>query len=426
MKLFIVMILAFLATSLSAAHFKPMGSKATSMGGTSVANSMSSTAAYNNPALLGKAKRDVEVSLGLSASVYDHGAGASYSYLDHTGVFDLMDDANEDVDDLDDSSIEILLKGLDVMLDMDGKGVEVGPEGYVGAQVHGYGFGVFITSNVTFVARVSQEHSELIYKNESSPTGYSEIMESGEIVDSSALAYGKTSLEAALDSGETRGDAFGLAVVEIPIAYGRKFETSQGNVYLGAALKLMQAVTYTEKVTFEDTDKEIEGGEGQDETSTSFGIDLGIAYEPKYVENLTLGLVAKNLNSPSFDVFDARDVEIEPMLRVGAAYDILDNVEVAMDIDLTSNETSIPGLESQMIGAGVNYVPVNYFNLRGGLMTNLDSADKAGMVFTTGFGLGVDVFEVDLSAQYSTEFQSVDGITYPQYGKVELAFISRW
>ena len=251
-------------------------------------------------------------------------------------------------------------------------------------------------------------------------------MDNGEVVNSNQAEYEASSMDYALESGDTYAQAFGIALLELPIGYGHKFETNQGNVYIGGALKYMQAITYREDVSFEDTDEELNEENAQDETSSNFGIDLGFAYEPKYIDNLTLGLVAKNLNSPSFKVFNGKDIDIEPMVRIGVAYDILENVEVAMDIDLTSNQTYIQELESQMIGGGVSYEPVSWASLRAGLMSNLDSKSEAGLVYTAGFGIGVDTFSVDLSGQYSSESQRVEGTTYPQYAKVELALITRW
>ena len=59
-------------------------------------------------------------------------------------------------------------------------------------------------------------------------------------------------------------------------------------------------------------------------------------------------------------------------------------------------------------------------------MQNLDSNDKAGLVYTAGLGIGVKWFQVDLSGQMSGNKSTVDGTSIPQYAKVNLALISRW
>ena len=43
-----------------------------------------------------------------------------------------------------------------------------------------------------------------------------------------------------------------------------------------------------------------------------------------------------------------------------------------------------------------------------------------------GLGLGLKWLQVDLSGQMSQNSTTVDGESYPQYAKVNLALISRW
>lgn len=433
-KLSLLTILALSTSTLSALQFQTVGYKSISMGGAGVASSSSSAASYNNPALLAKASSTVEVSLGLGTSTYDHGAGASVQALEDSGFMDALDDADEDLDNAD---VDTLFAGKDVILDMDNKGVELSPHGYIGAQVYNYGFGVFTTSNLTGVARVSQEKDRFIFENEEyegieipGEYRYQELLENGEIVESTKEEYDKHSIQSAMDNGETYFDTIGVAIAEVPLAYGHKLETSQGNVYIGGAVKYMQAITYTEQLLLDGDDEEESEEVENDITSSNFGIDLGIAYEPNFAQNLTLAMVAKNLNSPEFDVVNGKNVVVDPMVRMGVAYNILESLEVAADLDLTSNKTYIPNLESQMFGAGINYQPVSWFSARAGLMSNLDENDKAGMIYTLGLGLGVEQFYLDLSAQMSSNSQTIDiddtSATYPHYAKVNLAIVSRW
>jgi len=421
-KLSLAVITALCITSASAMQFQTLGYQAIGMGGAGVANSSGSIAAYNNPALLAKSTYDVEVSLGGGISTYDHGAGASIKALDDSGFIDTLDQASEDIDGLTDSDIESLFSGLDIISDMNGNSVEIAPHGYLAAQVFGFGGGVFGSSSVVAKAIVDETHDQLIIKEDA--TTYTRINNDGSETSSSQAEYEASSIQYAIEEGDTKLEARGIALVEVPIAYGHKFELSGGNLMVGGAVKYMSGITYIEEMKIDDSESDTDLK--KDETSTSFGIDLGLAYEPSFAKDLTIAVVAKNLNSPEFEFYDGTKHSIDPMIRAGVAYNILDSLEIAADIDLSKNETFVPDVESQMIGGGLSYQPTSWFSLRGGLMQNLDSDDKAGMIYTAGLGVGIKWFQIDLSGQMSQNSTTVDGIDYPQYAKVNLALISRW
>jgi hypothetical protein len=422
-KLSIIAFVAISATTLNAMQFQTIGYKSISMGGAGVASSASSTATYNNPALLAKASHKSEISFGAGISAYDHGIGSSIQALDDNDFMDLIDKAEVNDDSLSEKEIKNLYNSRNIALDMDNKGLEVSPHFYLGAQVNNWGFGVFGTFNVAGTAQVSQTKDKLIYETDGNQ--YRELLEDGSIVESTLEEYENSSIVYAMDNEDTAINTVGVGIIEVPIAYAHKFELSKGDVYVGATLKYMKAMTYIETLQL-DNEENDDSDNDFEETSSSFGIDFGVAYEPNFVKNLTVAMVVKNLNAPKFSLATGGDVTIDPMLRIGAAYNIQDNVEVAMDIDLTKNETFIPGLDSQMIGAGVDYHPASWASLRAGLMTNLDSADEAGMIYTLGLGLGAEWLQIDLSAQMSSSSGTIDGTSYPQYTKVNLALISRF
>lgn len=422
-------ILLLSASSLHAIKFETLGYKSISMGGASVANSAGSLATYNNPALLGKTPYTVEVSIGGGISTYDHGALASVTKLEDIGFIDTIDKASQDVTTLTPEDQQTLIDGTAVIIDMDGNAVTVTPQGYLGAQVYGFGFGVFAGSDSAATAVVDQAYDQLIIYD---GTTYTELDGSPIIVpgNSDQTAYESSSIQYAMENGLTYMDVTGAALAEVPIAYGHNFETTLGNIMVGGALKYMQAITYTDKYKI-DNSGELDNGNNleKDKTSSNFGLDLGVAYQPSFSYDLTFGLVAKNLNSPEFDFHDGSKYTIDPLVRAGVAYNIFDSLQVAADLDLTSNKVLTEGVESQMVGGGINYEPfasVFALSLRGGLMQNLHSGDKAGLIYTAGLGIGVKWLQIDLSGQMSSNSNTIEDTTVPQYGKVNLALISRW
>jgi len=415
------------SSSLHALKFETLGYKSVSMGGAAVASSAGSIATYNNPALLAKTPYAVEVSLGGGLSEYDHGAGASIARLDDIGYIDTIDKASQNVASLTQTDIQNLIDGTAVVTGMDGDTVTVAPQAYLAAQVGSFGFGLFGSTDSAATAVVDQNHTRLIFENSGV---YAEINSDGSLTLSNATDYNNYSIEVAINNGDTYLDVTGVTVVELPFAYGHNFETQLGNVMVGGALKYMQAVTYTQKMKI-DNSGGLNGTQGEklDETSSNFGVDLGLAYQPAFAYDLTLGLVAKNLNSPKFDFYDGSSYTIDPMVRASIAYSIFDSLEVAADIDLTSNKTLNQDVESQMVGGGINFEPFDSFfalSLRAGLMQNLHANDQAGLIYTAGVGIGVKWLQIDLSGQMSGNKNTVQDASIPQYAKVNLALISRW
>ncbi|MDA3945183.1 MAG: conjugal transfer protein TraF [Helicobacteraceae bacterium] len=421
-------ILLLSASSLHAMKFETLGYKSISMGGASVANSAGSLAAYNNPALLGKTPYTVEVSMGAGISTYDQGALAPVTELDDIGFMDTLDKASQNVTSLTPEDQQTLIDGTGIIIDMNGDAISVTPQAYIGAQVYGFGFGVFGASDSAVTAVVDQAHDQLIFEY----GGVYTKIDGSPITpaNSTKAEYESSSIEFAVNNGLTYMDVQGVVLAEVPVAYGHNFETTLGNIMVGGALKYMQAVTYTDKYKI-DNSGQIDNGTDvkKDKQSSNFGVDIGLAYQPAFDYDLTFGLVAKNLNAPKFDFADGSTYTVDPLVRAGVAYNILDSLQIAADYDITSNKTLNSDVESQMLGGGLNYEPFTDFfalSLRGGLMQNLHSGDQAGLIYTAGLGIGVKWFQLDLSGQMSGNSNSVNGTTVPEYTKVNLALISRW
>ncbi len=420
-------ILLLSASSLHAMKFETLGYKSVSMGGAAVASSSGSMATYNNPALLGKTPYAVEVSLGGGVSESDYGAGASIAKLDDIGFIDTIDKASQDVTSLTAADKQNLIDGTGIAMGMNGESIAVAPQASLAIQVSGFGFGVFGSSDAAATAVVDQAHDQLIFDNSGV---YIQLNSDGSFSPSDATSYANSSIEYAMNNGLTYLDVTGVTIGEVPVAYGHSFETTIGNVMIGGALKYMQAVTYTEKMKLDNTGN-ISGttGEKLDKTSSSYGVDLGLAYQPAFDYDLTLGLVGKNLNSPEFDYYDGSTYTVDPLVRAGIAYRIFDSLELAADIDLTSNKTLNPEVDSKMVGGGINYEPFTSLfalSLRAGLMENLAANDTAGLIYTAGLGIGVKWFQIDLSGQMSGSSDTIQGVSVPQYAKVNLALVSRW
>ncbi len=430
-KLILLGVTILSTTILSAMQFETLGYKSVAMGGAAVASSSGSLTTYNNPALLAKKKYDVEVSLGTGVSYEDFGASASIKALSDDEFLNTINKVAGDLTNLVQSDINTIIKGKNIVLDMNGDAVSVNLHGCIATQVSDFGFGVFGSSETVGSAVIDQNHNLLMIEG-ISQSGYGYYL----TIDNNGTAtisiksatvqqqYQAQSLEYALKHGLTYIDVISIAITEVPIAYGYKIELPGGNLLVGGALKYMYGYTYAEKHKIDNSGNTY--AEKKNKTSSTFGVDVGMAFEPSFVKDLTIAMVAKDLNSPEFNVADGTKIKVEPMYRVGAAYNIFDSLEIAADYDLSANKIFVKNVKSQMLGGGVNWHPSSWFALRGGLMQNMDDNDQVGLIYTAGLGFGIKWFQLDLSGQYSSKSTTVNGKTVPEYAKANIALISRW
>ena len=410
-----------LTTSLNAASFQVLGSKATSMGGAGIATSPSSLASYNNPALLAKNKKTFAFHTGVGVGYRDNGVLDTVSQLDDLNFSDLVELA-ENTTGLSGVSIDDLTKlnqSKNIILGANNQSFNVAPTVDVAFAIKNFGFGIFANADVAGTSKVDQQYNRLIFENGGS---YYELNSNNSVTTGLTQAnYENSSLIYAMDEGigNTGVQLEGLAVIEIPVAYGHAFGTDFGDIYLGGAFKLMKGTTYSSFHSF-SSDKDISDDfDKNKKDSTTVGLDLGVAYNPSFDEDLTLALVGKNLNSPSFDKTNGGEFKLDPMVRAGAAYKI-SFVELAFDVDLTENE-SINGMKSRYVGGGASF-DLLFLDLNAGVMKNLSSNDDSGLIYTAGVSMG----PVELSAQMASKSTHIDGTKLPKQASVNLAIAFSW
>ncbi len=202
----------------------------------------------------------------------------------------------------------------------------------------------------------------------------------------------------------------------------------------GATLKLITGITFAEFTDFDRLDdagtllKDVAGFKNS-ETTFTWGLDLAMNYRP--YEWLRFGLIAKNVNSPSFDIKKAatlnagqrarfgNEIELNPQVRMGASVAPFSNWIVSMDVDLTENDLSnlmvvgLPVAKSRILSFGTEYkLPIFSKNvavaLRAGAFNNV-AGEGANWAVTGGAGLRLWSFHFDLSGGGSLEKENIDG-----------------
>ena len=144
--------------------------------------------------------------------------------------------------------------------------------------------------------------------------------------------------------------------------------------------------------------------------SSAFGLDVGVAYRPN--DWLQLGVMARNVNSPSFRVDSPVDgngnrllpasMTSEAQVRGGIALIPIENLTLAVDADITNNKLiALPNIRSRLISVGGEYViPFHrHFDiaLRVGTYSNLSDTVNRDWALTGGFGLRFGSFHIDFS-----------------------------
>lgn len=261
--------------------------------------------------------------------------------------------------------------------------------------------------------------------------GISQAQASGETIPAEILQLTTTVAEVAsvadtggsLSNNESQLLFKGMAIFEFPLTYGHPIND---DFAVGANVKYMKARVYNTAVRVFDTDFADALSEAQDDylDSSNFGIDLGALY--RFGDDLRVGLVARNVNSPSFDMKqilpgDEDSMEESAQVRAGVAWMPLDFITLALDYDLTQNDTTVSdNYKSQNLGGGVELDLLTILKLRAGLYKNMAESD-IGAVYTAGFGLNLWVVNLDFGASLSPETTTIDGNDIPKEFTAELA-----
>lgn len=359
-----------------AIEWHPLGARAVGMGGAGVADSRGPLASYWNPAALGRA---AENAYGLQIPVGAHAA--------LTGT--VLEGAN-DLESLKDNPLAITTDKIDAALaklNEPGNGLRIGVDAGADFKVGKLAFftnGFVDMAGVPTVDMVNKTANDIIY----------------------GLNNSKLTLK-------------GAQVLEFGVGYGHELPFAQG-VFLGGNVKVMNAtVGYYDYFVLRNTNEEsdiLSKFKDGAKKSSGFGVDLGALWDVnRTFENVPLhprlGIVGRNLNNPKFKQPDAAvaagaagKFAVNPQARMGASISPFNWWNIAADLDLTRNLTSVDNVASRQFGIGNEF---NVFNrswinipLRVGLMRNL-AETGSGTMLTAGTGLNFLHLIVDVSGAIS-------------------------
>lgn len=345
-----------------ALEFVTVGPRAMGMGGAGVAVTTDALATYWNPAGLAMTQ---------TVDVRIQGGG---QVIDRLGIADAVHDLENF--NTTDTSAANLAKAQDIANRINRPGATVSINGSAGLYVKGHlgehAFGLNISDVATGGGFVSNPVSA--------------------VCNPGPACVGATSVSLtgamALRGFEARQAAFSYA-----------YAFSDKMFSIGVTGKFIQGAAYNGNMPLTGgTDVSITDNFGKATISTAFGIDVGAIYRPS--SWLRFGLVAKDINQPTFDDVGGGELKLGPQVRGGVAVNPYSSLTLTADVDATSNKTFIPGIKSQVLSLGAEQTIFSEFlSFRIGAFKNMQDA---GTPFTptAGLGLRIFAFRMDVGGGY--------------------------
>jgi hypothetical protein len=189
----------------------------------------------------------------------------------------------------------------------------------------------------------------------------------------------------------------GLESRQAAFSYAYAFADKTFSV--GITGKIIQGAAYNNTASLQGgQDPDLLDNFGKAKISTSYGIDVGAMYRPS--SWLKFGVVAKDINQPTFDAPGGLQYKLTSQVRGGVAVNPWSTMTITADMDITSNQTLVPGLKSQVLSLGMEQTILSEFlSLRVGTYKNVQDAKS---IFTPTAGLGIRIysFRLDFAGGY--------------------------
>lgn len=220
---------------------------------------------------------------------------------------------------------------------------------------------------------------------------------------------------------------------EIAAGYAWNLDKWMHGLSLGANLKMINGRLAANTFQFMQNGNTGDAFKDMMENSKSSwapAADLGLLWDVKqtYAKaplSPKVGLVMRNINSPSFDTPAGGDYDLDRQVRLGFALNPAKFWTLALDMDLTKNSTPVDGFDSRQLAMGTE---INIFNrkafnipLRAGIMKNLAEKDSK-MAYTLGTGLNMMFMHFDVSGVVSSERTTLDDSEIPTKVGVAASF----
>jgi hypothetical protein len=175
---------------------------------------------------------------------------------------------------------------------------------------------------------------------------------------------------------------------------------------IGVTGKLIQGAAYTGATNIRAASDDVKIFEdlGKAKISSALGLDVGAMFRPS--SWLKMGIVAKDINAPTFDAPNGDKFKLLPQVRTGIAVNPYNSLTLSADVDITKNNTLTPGLHSQVLSLGAEQTVLSeLLSFRIGAFKNMQDA-KTPFIPTAGFGLRILDLRIDIAGGYDFKDQA--------------------
>ncbi len=195
--------------------------------------------------------------------------------------------------------------------------------------------------------------------------------------------------------------AVNVTEVGITIAKQVSFGDNDDNVWsFGITPKVQNFDIYDYLYRVDDEDDvDFDDVTDAKESESAFNMDIGVARAFGTEGNFRIGAVARNVIKQELDTPLGDKVELDPQVRVGAAYR-WGLIDLAADFDVTKNDAIAFGGETQYAMLGAEFNAWNWAQVRLGYRT--DMANSGFDSYSVGVGFSPFGVHVDLAAFANT------------------------
>ena len=358
-----VRIAVLLATSalppqVSATEFVISGPRAMGMGGAGVAVTTNALATYWNPAGLAMTQ---------TVDIRAQGGGLA---IDRLGFGDALNDLEKF--NTSDTSLTNLTKAQEIADRVNQPGAAVSVNGSAGLYLKGHLGEHALGFNVSDVATGGGFVSTPVQATQ--PGG----------IGTPITIAGQMALR-------------GLEARQLAFSYAYAF--SDKTFAIGITAKVIQGASYNGSTTLQSgSGVSTIDHFGKPTISTTYGIDVGAIYRPSSL--IRFGIVAKDINTPTFDAADGGELKLDPQVRAGVAINPYSTLTLTADVDVTSNKTFVPGVKSQLLSLGLEQtILTEFLSFRVGTFKNMQDASTP-FVPTAGLGMRWFNFRADAGGGY--------------------------
>ena len=125
------------------------------------------------------------------------------------------------------------------------------------------------------------------------------------------------------------------------------------------------------------------------------------------VPKLRIGVIGRNLFSPSFDISKTETLTLKAQWRAGLAIQVANSVMLTADMDISKNQYFGEGLNYRQAAVGLEIgLFENSVFIRGGINKNTAESGTP-LVFCGGLGIRYDTIVLDTSVQYAPDRQEL-------------------